>query len=492
MASAARALMRHLTKATALLVILLASALLIESQTPNALEQVQASGVLRVASINGPETYYEDPDGKFVGFEYDLARAFAKDIGVKLEIVPVMNFTELLERTSRGDGVDMAAAGLIITEGRKELVTFSTPYLEINQLLIYRNGTGKPTELEALFGKKIMVMADSSEADRIALIGTQYPELEWVASSDYNSMDLIEQVHSGETDFAMVKSSAFSISQSVYPKARIARTFPDKQPMAWAFNPQVDQSLKKAADRFLTQYIASGALASLEQSHFHLTSNVDTGGALTFSNRVKHRLPTWEPLLKEAGHAHGIDWMMLAAISYQESHWNPKARSHTGVRGMMMLTRNTAKELGIKNRLDPEQSINGGARYISHLLERIPDSVQGPDRLWMTLAAYNVGFGHLSDARQLTESRGGNPDVWDDVAEALPLLAQRKYYKSTRHGYARGWEPVNYVNNIRQYYTILAWHKQVEQRRIAMLENPPVMSVNESSPINSSPATSSL
>ncbi|MDN3639754.1 membrane-bound lytic murein transglycosylase MltF [Simiduia curdlanivorans] len=492
MASAVRAFIRHLSKVTALAVILLASAHLVESRVPNSLESVQASGVLRVASINGPETYYEDTDGKFDGFEFELARAFAKYLGVQLEIVPASNFGELLELTRSGKTVDMAAAGLIITEGRKALVDFSTPYLDISQLLIYRNGTGKPTELEELFGKKIMVMADSGEADRVAVIAAQYPELVWVASSDYNSMDLIEQVHSGETDFAMVKSTAFSISQSVYPRARIAYTFPDKQPMAWAFSPQVDQSLKKAANRFLEEYLSSGKLASLEKSHFEIASKVDTGGALTFSNRVKNRLPKWENLLKEAANTYQIDWMMLAAISYQESHWNPKARSHTGVRGMMMLTLNTARELGIENRLDPAQSIDGGARYITHLLERIPESVQGPDRLWMTLAAYNVGFGHLSDARQLTVEQGGNPDAWDDVAEALPLLAQRKYYKTTRHGYARGWEPVNYVNNIRQYYTILAWHKQVEQRRIAMLDNPPMMSVNEAAPINANPSTSSL
>ncbi|UTA46328.1 membrane-bound lytic murein transglycosylase MltF [Simiduia sp. 21SJ11W-1] len=445
-------------------------ALLVESRPLTKLEQIQAAGVLRVASINGPETYYEDPDGNLTGFEYSLAAAFAEHLGVKLEIVPTNNFGEILTLVEAGKQVDMAAAGMIVTQRRQQQVHFSDPYLEISQLLIYRNGTGKPTELDALFGRKIMVMEDSSEAERLAQISAQYPQLEWSASADYNSMDLIEQVHVGEIDFALVKSTAYAISQTVYPRARVAYTFPEKQPLAWAFEPSNDNSLKNAANRFLQGLKASDQLANLEATYFHQEPAFNTGGALAFTNRIKSRLPKWEPLLKQAADNYDFDWLMLAAISYQESHWNARARSYTGVRGLMMLTRTTADELGIENRLDPEQSVDGGTRYLVNIMTRLPKAIQGQDRLWMTLAAYNVGYGHLMDARRLARKQGKNPNVWDDVAETLPLLAQRKYYKHTRHGYARGWEPVAYVNNIRQFHTILAWHKQVEQRRLAMAE----------------------
>ncbi|WP_256476047.1 membrane-bound lytic murein transglycosylase MltF [Simiduia sp. 21SJ11W-1] len=457
-------------KAGALLCLLAVCALLVESRPLTKLEQIQAAGVLRVASINGPETYYEDPDGNLTGFEYSLAAAFAEHLGVKLEIVPTNNFGEILTLVEAGKQVDMAAAGMIVTQRRQQQVHFSDPYLEISQLLIYRNGTGKPTELDALFGRKIMVMEDSSEAERLAQISAQYPQLEWSASADYNSMDLIEQVHVGEIDFALVKSTAYAISQTVYPRARVAYTFPEKQPLAWAFEPSNDNSLKNAANRFLQGLKASDQLANLEATYFHQEPAFNTGGALAFTNRIKSRLPKWEPLLKQAADNYDFDWLMLAAISYQESHWNARARSYTGVRGLMMLTRTTADELGIENRLDPEQSVDGGTRYLVNIMTRLPKAIQGQDRLWMTLAAYNVGYGHLMDARRLARKQGKNPNVWDDVAETLPLLAQRKYYKHTRHGYARGWEPVAYVNNIRQFHTILAWHKQVEQRRLAMAE----------------------
>jgi membrane-bound lytic murein transglycosylase F len=150
-----------------------------------------------------------------------------------------------------------------------------------------------------------------------------------------------------------------------------------------------------------------------------------------------------------------LDWRMLVAIGYQESLLNPDAVSPTGVRGLMMLTRKTAKEMGIKNRLDPENSIKGGAKYFDITRKSIPDEVKEPDRTWFALAAYNVGFYHLEDARIITEKRGLDPNKWLDVKTSLPLLAQRKWYKDTKYGYARGWEPVRYVENIRSYYDIL-------------------------------------
>ena len=123
----------------------------------------------------------------------------------------------------------------------------------------------------------------------------------------------------------------------------------------------------------------------------------------------------------------------------------------------MMLTMATADYLDIEDRMDPESSIFGGARYFARQTERVADSVEEPDRTWMALAAYNVGFNHIKDARQIVEWQGGDPDTWVDLSEALPLLAKREWYSRVKYGYARGWEPVLYVNNIRSYYNILRW-----------------------------------
>ncbi|MDX1657143.1 MAG: transglycosylase SLT domain-containing protein, partial [Candidatus Competibacteraceae bacterium] len=141
--------------------------------------------------------------------------------------------------------------------------------------------------------------------------------------------------------------------------------------------------------------------------------------------------------------------------AYQESHWNPRARSPTGVRGLMMLTLATARPLKVSNRLDPAQSVDGGARYLRHLLERLPAEVVKEDRLWFALAAYNVGLGHVLDARTLARRLGRNPNIWSDLKGVLPLLARRQYHRTLEYGYARGSEPVRYVQRIRDFRDIL-------------------------------------
>jgi membrane-bound lytic murein transglycosylase F len=152
-----------------------------------------------------------------------------------------------------------------------------------------------------------------------------------------------------------------------------------------------------------------------------------------------------------------MDWHLLAAVAYQESHWDPRAQSRTGVRGLMMLTLPTAREMGVDNRLDPGQSLRGGARYLKNIKRRLPDDISEPDRTWFSLAAYNIGMGHLEDARVITERQGGDPHVWREVMEHLPLLQKSKYYQDARYGFARGEEAVTYVQNIRHYYSILEW-----------------------------------
>lgn len=127
---------------------------------------------------------------------------------------------------------------------------------------------------------------------------------------------------------------------------------------------------------------------------------------------------------------------------------------------MMMLTLRTAKQLGISNRLDPKQSIKGGASYLRRVLNKVPERIQEPDRTWFALAGYNVGWGHVEDARIITQKQGGNPDKWADVKTRLPLLQKSKWYKNTKHGYARGSEPVKYVDNIRRYYDVLVWQDE--------------------------------
>lgn len=447
------------------LALIACSTLLVGSRPPTTLERVLALGELHVASRNGPTTYFQGPHG-LTGFEYELLEGFARELGVELVIEDQEDLDRMLADVRQGQ-VHLAAAGLTITESREKKVRFGEAYLEVTQQLLYNSRTEAPRSVDDLIGKDILVIAKSSHAERLRELQRQHPALTWREQSNLEMIDLLEMVHSGTIDYAIVDSNAYKLNRHTYPRAWVAFDLGAPQELAWAFPHSRDQSLYHAAQSYLQRSKADGTVARISQRYYDHMDEVTTGGALLFAYRLEHRLPRWEAQLKAAAAEFDLDWRLLAAISYQESHWDANARSYTGVRGLMMLTMAAAQDMGIGNRLDPSQSIYGGAKYFRSMYDRLPAGVQGEDRTWMALAAYNVGLGHLEDARKLAQGHGDDPNRWVHVREYLPLLAKRQYYRHTTFGYARGWEPVTYVRNIRNFYNILAWHEQQEQRRMA-------------------------
>jgi membrane-bound lytic murein transglycosylase F len=458
-----------------------ATAPLVSSRIPTTLERVQQAGELVVISRNGPTTYYEDAQGT-TGFEYVMAKRFANYLGVELRIEEMEDLGRMVKTVGRNN-THLAAAGLTITPGRKESVLFTEPYMEVTQQLIYRQSTPRPQSIEDLIGKRILVIANSSHAERLRQLQREYPGLTWEERYDVEMLDLLEMVHHGKIDYTIVDSNAYQINSALYPEAQIAFNISEPEGLAWAFPQSKDDSLYRAANEFIKQTKSDGTLAAIEERFYGHVGELDYSGALLFARRLQERLPKWEDYLKEAAASVNVDWQLLAALSYQESHWNPTAKSYTGVRGFMMLTQTTAKEMRINNRLDPEQSIDGGSRYFRKIMDRLPERIQGPDRIWLALAAYNIGMGHLEDARILTQHYGDNPDKWTDVKKYLPLLAKRNYYKHTKHGYARGWEAVTYVQNIRNYYAIIAWHELEQQRLTQVAMSEPAQPSPDFSPV---------
>lgn len=439
--------------------------LLTGSGVPTALDRVINSGSLSIISSNGPISYYQGPFG-YTGFEYELTEAFANHLGVTLHIEDHSSLSDMLAAVKTQKG-QFAANNLSITPERRRSLDFSVPYMQVKQHVIYRRGTERPQTIDDLLDLDIVVISNSSHAEFLRSLKQSFPTLHWREIDEIEPLDLLESVHSGRADVTIVDSTFFTVNRNIYPKARRAFDLHEERNIAWAFPKLKDQSLYKAANSFLVDYRDSGELKELTDSYFN-DQLLDEGGALTFSNHIDKRLPKWESYFKESADEFSLDWLFIAAMSYQESHWNAAARSYTGVRGLMMLTQRTAKSLGIKNRLDPKQSIYGGAKYLTQQFDRLPERIKNPDRLWMALASYNVGYGHLEDARKLTEAQGGDPNIWEDVKKRLPLLSKKKYYKETRHGYARGWEPVQYVERIRNYHKILVWHHESQQRRLAL------------------------
>ena len=425
------------------------------SYPPSTLDQVLQLGELRVVTRDSPTAYYIGPDGP-AGPEYDLVSEFAESLGVDLVIDTVDSVADIVPYLTEGRA-HMAAAGLSMTEDRLEYLDFGHPYNSVDMHLIYKLGTGKPRSIEEVIGRTIEVAASSSHSEMMRALGAVYPKLTWVENDTDEIADLLKKVAMGEVDFTIADSTEFNIQRHFYPDLRVALDLKVDDPLAWAFRKEDDQSLLARADEFLIRSDRRGLLAQVNDRYFGHTEEFDYVGTRSFIRHFESRLPRYRGMFEEAGGDFGIDWRLLAALGYQESHWRSHAVSPTGVRGIMMLTEATAEYLDIEDRMDPESSIHGGARFLARQMERIPDSVQEPDRTWFALAAYTVGFNHLKDARQIVEWQGGDPDKWVDVSDALPLLSKPKWYSRVPYGYARGWEPVLYVNNIRGYYNIIRW-----------------------------------
>jgi len=442
------------------------------SSPPPLLDQVLETGELRVVTRDSPTAYIITPDGPS-GPEFDLAQAFADDLGVALVMDPVASISDILPRLVSGKS-HMAAAGLSITDTRREYLNFGHPYKSVDVHMIYKLGTGKPRSLDDLLDRSIEVTANSSHVDLLSTIQTSHPALHWVENADVEVADLLAKVATGEIDITVADSPDFDIQRHFYPDLRVALDLDIGDPIAWGFPKGVGDTLLARADDFLIRSYRNGLLTQVQDRYYGFTKKFDYVGTRNFIRHFKSRLPRYRGMFEEAGNQWDVDWRLLAAIGYQESHWRSQARSPTGVRGIMMLTLATAAYLGLDDRLDPKNSIFGGAQYFARQIERVADTVAEPDRTWMALAAYNVGFNHIKDARTIVEWDGGNPDIWVNISEALPLLSQRKWYSRVPYGYARGWEPVLYVNNIRAYYNILLWLTEKEE-----IESPAEIEVSE-------------
>jgi len=437
--------------------------MLSQSRELSRLESIVANGRIKLITRQGPITYYEDAKGKN-GFEYLLARDFADYLGVELEVTTTETLSQLFNMLGGPNG-DFAGATLTITPERAKYYHFSDAYDSVVQIVVYRRGTRAPREIDDLVGKQLAVIADSSHEEHLEDLQMDYPELAWISIQGVEMIELLEMVDGGEIDFAIIDSTTFDAHRTMYPRVASGFEISESQQLAWAFPKHGDRSLVNAANRFLQMSRESGRLEELNKEFFSDIEHFSMAGSLLFLQRLKTRLPEYRAYFEETAENFGIDWHLLAAIAYQESHWNPSAVSPTGVKGMMMLTHGAASEVNVSNRQDAWQSIRGGAEYYLATKARIPERIIEPDRTWFALAAYNVGLGHLEDARVLTDRAGRNPNLWDDVKEYLPLLQRQKYYATVRHGYARGQEPVNYVRNVIKYMRLLQWNTIEENRR---------------------------
>ncbi len=438
-----------------------------EPAIQHGLEGIRADGELVVLTVASPTTF-RNRAGIATGFEVDLASEVAEDLGVDVRFEIYDDFNAVLEAIRRGDG-HIAAPGLtqreiVMEHGDNNEVVFGPAYKNVRPVTVCRRGDPAPSSIEALSDYDVVAIRDSGAEATLETAAQTYDSLEWRSVDGMTGYGLLGDVAQGEIDCAIVDSNVAQFARRQYPNlTRTATIGSEDRQLAWEIAPQSRDILPFLTDWFETAH-QDGLLTELDERHYGHLNEFDYVDISTFYRRIETRLPAFEPTFRDAAEVEDLDWTMLAAQGYQESHWDPAARSPTGVRGIMMLTRPTAREVGVANRLDPEQSIYGGAEYMRRIYERIPDGVRGYDRLWMAMAAYNVGYGHLLDARTLARRQNLNPDLWSNIARTLPLLTERQYYSTVRHGYARGYEPVRYVRRIREYDEVLTANVDAPER----------------------------
>ena len=417
-------------------------------------------GSLIVGTLNNPVSYFINAEGQ-AGLEYDLSKAFADYLAVELKIEVFENIEDLFAALEAHQ-IDVAAANLLYHPKKLEQFQLGPAYYSASWQLVYRKGETRPTSLAQLKGK----LAVTNHPQLLEILAEQrekLPNLTWTLQNRRTPESLLLQVADGKIDYTIANSIDVSAAQQVRPELAVAFDVTDEASVHWYLPNSSYNDLQAALLDFMNSAIENGLIARIEEKYFNHFRKFDYVDMRSYTQAIEKVLPKYAPLFEK--YQGDLDWRLLAAVAYQESHWDENATSPTGVRGMMMLTRATADRMKITDRTDAEQSIKAGSEYLHWLISQVPDSIPQEDRIWFALAGYNMGLGHMLDARRLTKNLGGDPDNWLDVKKNLPLLAEKRHYTNLKYGYARGYEAFQYVENIRRYMnSMMNYHRvQIEQ-----------------------------
>ena len=426
------------------------------------LDKIWANNRITLITDNSAHSYYLYR-GQPMGFEYDLAKAFADYLVVDLAVVSP-GWSEMFAMLRQGRG-DFIAASLTRTPQREKSFDFSDPYMTIRQHIIAHKDNPDVRTLEDLNGKTIHVRRGTSYHQRLEELKQEGLDIHLVLHQNVPTEELIRKVAEGEIELTVADTNVAMLNRRYFPDIRMKFSISRRQYIAWAVR-KGDRQLLAQINRFLAKIRSDGTYNRIHYAYYAYVETFDYVDIVKFHERIDTRLPQYETVIRREARRYGFDWRLVAAVMYQESHFDPDAASHTGVRGLMQLTRDTARLVGVDNRLNPEQSIVGGVKYLNLLYNRFAD-IPGYDRWYFTLAAYNVGYGHVRDAQKIAAGKGLPVDSWNALKKTLPLLAYPKYYRRTEYGYARGKEPVRYVRRVLTYYDVLEKRSLEETRWLA-------------------------
>lgn len=432
------------------------------------LAAIKKEGRLVVLTRLAPTTYYLGTEGQ-TGFEYLATQALGAELGVEVEYRTYDSLLDLLDDLKAGKG-HIAATGLLIDEDLKKGLPESKGYQSVSDIVVCRRDRPQRKSVKDLAGLKVWVSSGTSAAERLIAKQDELPEPpepdpagpeadETPPRVEIESVDqpvevLFSAIAADNIDCTTAHSIELKVNNPYYPDLVEAFSLGGEDELTWLFAPG-SEDLSDYVDSWFAKLKKSGGLAEMTRRFFGFLPPFDFVDVRAFNRAVEMTLPDYEKLMRDAARDTGLPWQLIAAVAYQESHWDPEARSPTGVRGIMMLTELTAKQLGVEDRLNPAESIQAGARYIAELRSRVPDDVAEPERLWFALAAYNMGYGHLLDARALAESLGYKKNRWTDLRRAMSVMSDPRFANRLKYGPAKGGQALRFVQQVRAYQHIL-------------------------------------
>lgn len=414
------------------------------------LPELKQRGRLRMITTNNAATYFLWR-GELLGFEYELGKRFADNQDLRLEIVVARDHDALLPMLLAGEG-DFVAAFLVPTDERKaQGVTFTRPYHYASEVFVGRSDEPEVDEFAELAGRSVAVRRSSSYWTHLEeLRDAGELDVELVeAPSDMETQEIIGAVANGRFDLTLADSHILAIEMTWRDDIRALLNIGDERPHGWAVHPD-NTALLDAMNAYIRNTYRGLYYNISYTKYFEAPRHVHTEPTQLIE---PGHLSPYDDIVQTYAERYGFDWRLIVAQMYQESRFDPQARSWMGARGLMQVLPRTGREFGFDDLDDPETGIHAGVRYLDWVRERFPRRLSTGDRVWFALAGYNAGHGHVRDARRLARELGLNPDRWfGNVEEAMLKLSDPEFARRARHGYVRGSEPVKYVRSIRQRF----------------------------------------
>ncbi len=428
-------------------------------EEPTRLEQIVKDGVLKVVTDYNSTSYFIYR-GQPMGYQFELLQELSDYLGVKLEVLANNKMQEKFDILNNGE-VDLIAVNLTVTKDRKQFLDFVVPHAQTRQVLVQKKPDNwkrlsKKDYSDSLIrnqlelgGKTIYVQARSTYAKRLYNLSEEIGDSINVVETDEGVEKLIEMVAIGDIDYTVCDENVALVNMTYYEDIDISLPVSFPQNIAWAVK-KGDHELKEVIDTWLLDFKKTRRYATIYKKYFK-NSRISSIKGSDYFVASSGEISPYDEYIKEFSRSIEWDWRLIASMVYQESRFNPEAKSWAGAMGLMQLMPNTAKRFGVGSNSSPKQHIRAGIMFIQWLDNLFKDIEDNKERQKFVLAAYNVGPGHVMDARRLAEKHNCNPRVWDDnVALFLLKKSNSKYYSDpvVKYGYCRGVETFKYVSEV--------------------------------------------